>query len=328
MTEGDWQCRAWRVPDYALGETLESGQAFGWDRDGDGWVGVVAGRWVRLSQAGEEIRAETVQEGGDWGWLEGYLGIGEDLRAVLATFPADGPLGEALASCPGLRLLRQDGWECLASFICSSTKQIVQIRQMVRLLRERHGSPVRVPPGRAPAWTFPSPEAIAALGEVALRDCKLGFRAPYLLVAAGAVAGGELDLEQLPRMELGAARERLMTLPGVGRKVADCALLFGFGHRAAFPVDVWVRAALLRLYFPRGRRPSLQRLEAFSASYFGVNGGYAQQYLFHHVRTRLGRAWAAALKVGKEKETRRKGRGRGGSDRGKAAIKAARQRPV
>jgi N-glycosylase/DNA lyase len=285
--------RDWEVQDYALGETLESGQAFGWDRDGDGWTGVVSGRWVRLSQCGAVISAEVAEPLTDWGWIESYLDLHEDLASVLATFPQDVPLGEAIAACRGLRLLRQEPWECLAGFICSSTKQIVQIRQIVRNLRERYGAPVVTPEGVSSAFAFPTVEVVAALDESALRACKLGFRAPYLLGAARRVIEGKLDLAVVSRVSLEEARAQLMELSGVGRKVADCALLFGFGHRQAFPVDVWVRVALTRLYFPRARKVTARRIEEFSASYFGVNGGYAQQYLFHYVRTRLGRAWAA-----------------------------------
>ena len=148
--------------------------------------------------------------------------------------------------------------------------------------------------------SFPSVEAVAALDESALRACKLGFRAPYLLGAARRVAEGRLDLAAVSRLGLEEARAQLMELSGVGRKVADCALLFGFGHRQAFPVDVWVRAALTRLYFPRARKVTARRIEEFSASYFGANGGYAQQYLFHYVRTRLGRAWASGKVAGEK----------------------------
>lgn len=293
MSEPGTTRQEWCVADYALGETLESGQAFGWDRDGERWTGVVAGRWVRLGQCGTMISAEAAGPVTDWSWIESYLDLHEDLGAVLATFPQDGPLAEAIAACRGLRLLRQDPWECLAGFICSSTKQIVQIRQIVRNLRERYGVPVPTPAGEAPAFAFPSVEAVAVLDESALRACKLGFRAPYLLGAARRIAEGRLDLAAVSRMGLEEARAELMELSGVGRKVADCALLFGLGHRQAFPVDVWVRVALTRLYFPRARKVTARRIEAFSASYFGVNGGYAQQYLFHYVRTRLGRAWAS-----------------------------------
>lgn len=285
--------RSWRVTDYDLDATLESGQAFGWERDEAGWTSVIGGRWVRATQEGEVVTLQVTEPAGGWGAFERYLALDEDLGPILASFPDDVPLREAVASCRGLRLLRQEPWECLAGFICSSTKQIVQIRQMHRLLRERHGSGVAVPSGEKAAHAFPTAAQVASLDEGALRACKLGFRAPYLLEAARSVAEGRLDLGEVGSLPLEAARERLMGLRGVGRKVADCVLLFGFGFAKAFPVDVWVRVALRRLYFPRARRVTARRLEAFSASHFGPHGGYAQQYLFHYVRTRLGRAWAA-----------------------------------
>ncbi len=288
--------REWTREEYDLDATLDCGQAFGWDRAGHAWTGVVQGRWVRLWQEGNRIGAEVAVPGSDWSWLEHHLALDEDLGAILRTFPDDGPMRDALAACRGLRLLRQEAWECLASFICSSTKQIVQIRQIVRMLRERHGEPVPVPEGEGPAWAFPTAERIAGLEEADLRACKLGFRAPYLLAAARRVASGELDLGRVAGMSVEEAREQLMSLRGVGRKVADCALLFGLGFPTAFPVDVWVRVALKQLYFPRARKVSARRLEEFSATHFGPHGGYAQQYLFHYARAKLGRAWAAGAR--------------------------------
>jgi N-glycosylase/DNA lyase len=204
---------------------------------------------------------------------------------VLATFPDDEPMRAAVNACRGLRLLRQDSWECLASFILSSTKQIVQIRQIIALLCERFGEPVPAAPGHPPVHAFPSPARLAGATEAELRACKMGFRAPYLLATARRVAAGELDLDRLRRLSPEMARAELLHLPGVGRKIADCVLLFAYGFPAAFPVDVWVMKALRRLYFPK-RRPAAKRLRHFSETHFGVNAGYAQQYLFHYMRTK------------------------------------------
>jgi N-glycosylase/DNA lyase len=211
------------------------------------------------------------------------LQIEISLSGVLATFPDDEPMRAAVAACRGLRLLRQDPWECLASFILSSTKQIVQIRQIVALLCERFGEPVAVPDGGCPAFAFPAPERIAAAGEDELRACKMGFRAPNLRAAARMMAAGEVDLGRLAATPTDAARAELMRLPGVGRKIADCVLLFAYGFQDAFPVDVWVMKALQHFYFPR-RRVALARLQKFTASHFGPYAGYAQQYLFHYAR--------------------------------------------
>ena len=331
--------RTFPVKDYDLDATLTSGQAFRWRLHDGHWVGVIGGRWVALrlenpdsssssssknkkisrkrtrtkdEDDGKVIVAQTAEPVSDWRWLTDYLQTEIDLGAVLATFPDDEPMRAAVAACRGLRLLRQDPWECLASFILSSTKQIVQIQQIVSLLCERYGE--RVADGAPASGTacsafplrpcraggrrsnetgafslgvssFPSAARIAALTEAELRACKMGFRAPYLLATARLIDGGKLDLSRLHKLTVEGARAELIRLPGVGRKIADCVLLFACGFQSAFPVDVWVMKALRQLYFPR-RRPSLKRLHRFSETHFGPNAGYAQQYLFHYMRTK------------------------------------------
>lgn len=281
------------VRDYHLAATLDSGQVFRWQRIENSWHGVVGTQWVRLTQTPEGIRAETAAAVDNWDWLRRFLQTEMDLAAILKTFPDDEPMRQAVAACRGLRLLRQDPWECLASFILSSTKQIVQIRQIVACLCERFGEPCRATSSAAP-WphrTFPAPQQIAALAEADLRACKMGFRAPSLLAAARHVADGRLDLERIRQLDYPAARAELMKLRGVGGKIADCVLLFAYGFDTAFPVDVWIERALQELYFPR-RRASEKRLQNFAATHFGPHAGYAQQYLFHYMRTRTGRAAA------------------------------------
>jgi N-glycosylase/DNA lyase len=274
------------VQEYDLDATLGCGQAFRWQRQGGDWIGVVGMNQVRMRMDGAWLVAETAAPVSDWTWLADYLQLDQDLRTVLESFPDDEPMRAAVAACRGLRLLRQEPWECLASFILSSTKQIVQIQQIIQTLCQRYGEPLPcgADPQSAPR-AFPSPARLGAVSEAELRACKMGFRAPYLLAAARAVADGALDLARLAEQPLETARARLMEQPGVGRKIADCVLLFGCGFSAAFPVDVWVMRALRQLYFPR-RRVSLQRLLRFAATHFGPHAGYAQQYLFHYVRTR------------------------------------------
>ena len=183
-----------RVRDYDLAATLNSGQVFRWQQTENSWTGVVGMNFARLTQTDGGILAETSTGIDDLDWLRDFLQTGTDLDAVLKTFPDDEPMNRAIASCRGLRLLRQDPWECLASFILSSTKQIVQIRQIVALLCERFGEPVEVgravlcPPPVAndnvlirhdgahgvtrptPLFSFPTPQRIAALTEKDLRD--------------------------------------------------------------------------------------------------------------------------------------------------------------
>jgi N-glycosylase/DNA lyase len=281
--------RSFTLRDYDLAATLTSGQAFRWEWQDQAWSGVIGNRWVRLHPGPGSLTAETATPVADWHWLSHYLQLDVDLARVLRTFPDDKPMREAVAACRGLRLLRQDPWECLASFILSSTKQIVQIRQIVARLCECYGDPLAVAPGYPPAFTFPCPAHLARATESELRACKMGFRAPYLLETARLVAGAQFDLNQLPELPIESARAKLMQLPGVGRKIADCVLLFACGSQSAFPMDVWVMKALRRLYFAR-RQVNTRHLHQFAATHFGANAGYAQQYLFHYMRTKANSA--------------------------------------
>lgn len=236
---------------------------------------------MRLKAAGDSIVAQSAEPVPDWAWLRDYLQLDTDLDAIVNSFPPDPNMQAAVQACQGLRLLRQEPWECLASFILSSTKQIVQIQQIVSLLCERFGEPVA---GPGTIFGFPSARRIAELSEHDLRCCKMGFRAPYLRDTARMVSSGEVDLAALRGLTVEQARAELMRCAGVGRKIADCVLLFAYGFQEAFPMDVWILKALRQLYFPR-RRPTPARLLKFTQSYFGPNAGYAQQYLFHYIRT-------------------------------------------
>jgi N-glycosylase/DNA lyase len=277
--------RTFPARNYDLVATLTCGQAFRWRQLNQSWLGVIGCHQVRLSSDASSITAETAQPVSDWAWLTDYLQLEVDFDEILRTFPDDLPMRAAIAACRGLRLLRQDPWECLASFLLSSTKQIVQIRQIISLLCARYGRPLPALPDCAPAHAFPSPACLAQATEEDLRACKMGFRAAYLLATARTVANGECDLARLPTLPLAVARAELTQLPGVGRKIADCVLLFGCGVQSAFPLDVWVTRALRQLYFPR-RRVQTRRLHSFAETHFGPYAGFAQQYLFHYIRGR------------------------------------------
>ena len=287
---------------YDLAATLDSGQVFRWRQNGNSWDGVLRNHFIRLTQKESGIHAQTFSPVADWDFLHNFLQTEVDLNSIVKTFPDDAPMQKAVVSCRGLRLLRQDPWECLASFILSSTKQIVQIRQIVALLCERFGEPVLVgrassravnnlrhvndgSRGRSP-HQFPSSDKIAVASESELRECKMGFRAPNLLATARQIYDGKFDLEKIRQMDYADARHELTKLPGVGNKIADCVLLFAYGFDSAFPVDVWVERALRQLYFPR-RKISEKKLRHFAATHFGPHAGYAQQYLFHYMRTKL-----------------------------------------
>lgn len=287
--------RLFPAADYDLAATLDSGQVFRWRRQDDSWLGVVGRHGVRLRQEREGIFAQTDAPVENRDWLREFLQTDVDLAKILETFPNDGPMNDAMAACRGLRVLRQEPWECLATFILSATKQIVQIRQIVAQLCECFGERIGRGPGisnlnfQTPGdlnYSFPTAERIASLTETDLRNCKMGFRAPSLLATARQIAEGKLDLPRLRDLSHGEARNELMKLRGVGAKIADCVLLFAYGFDSAFPVDVWVERALRTLYFPR-RRVSERKLLHFAATHFGPHAGYAQQYLFHYVRVKM-----------------------------------------
>ena len=247
---------AFPLVEYALAATLDSGQAFRWRRQPDAsWEGVIGSRWVRLRYEPEQLLAETAAPVADWRWLLDYLQLDADLAQIRATFPDDPPMRAALAHCRGLRLLRQEPWECLASFILSSTKQIVQIRQIVEALCIRFGQPLAVPPGHAPVHAFPTAARLAACSEAELRGCKMGFRAPYLRATAQRVHAGDVALATLGDRTCAAGRGELMELPGVGRKIADCVLLFAYGFQKR---SRWMCGCARRcsnFIFPAGARP-------------------------------------------------------------------------
>ncbi|MBI4220488.1 MAG: hypothetical protein HY682_10115 [Chloroflexi bacterium] len=267
-----------------LEATLDGGQAFRWWQEGDGYRGVVGRRAYRLSAADAGIHIETGDGGAlgeaDLAGLHRYLGLDYDLEGLRGRYGDDRCIGSALGGWPGLRVLRQDRWECLVAFICSSISNIPRIKLNVGSLSTTYGD--RVGPGRRD-FAFPAPERLAEAGEAALRRLGLGFRARYVARAAEAVVRGELDLEAVYRMPYEDALDALTALDGVGEKVADCVLAFAFDKPQAFPIDRWVKRALQEWY---GAPATLSngKTAAWARARFGNDGAYIQQYLFHRQR--------------------------------------------
>jgi N-glycosylase/DNA lyase len=265
------------APDFDLAMTLDSGQVFHWERSGDGFVGTIGEQAVYVEQRGDLLTASC---GNDL--LRHYFGLDHPLEEICASFPNDAAMNAARDFCHGLRIIRQPKWECLATFICSSMKQVAHIRQISHNLRERFGEPRKI--RSEVAYTFPPPDRIAASSEKELRKCALGYRAKNLLATARQIASGDIDLEKLAELADSELRSGLCGLPGVGAKVANCVMLFAYERLRAFPIDVWIERVLREKYFPRARKLNAARLRAFTQEYFGNHGGYAQQYLFHHAR--------------------------------------------
>lgn len=264
---------------YHLLRTLSCGQAFRWRVEGGAAVGVFTGRRVRLEQRAGAIEVEGLKGEEVSAAVAHYLGLDQPLRSIERELGRDRVLARILPLTSGIAILRQDPWECLASFIVSAFNNIPKIELTIARLSERFGEPL---PGGGHA--FPHPAVLADAPERTLRQCILGYRAPYLRSVARLVNSGAVDLRAPFALSYDAAKRMLLELPGVGEKVADCVLLFAYAKGEAFPVDVWVKRAVERWYF-RGEAKTEREVRAFARRRFKDLAGYAQQHLFYYGRT-------------------------------------------
>ncbi|HYJ05970.1 MAG TPA: DNA glycosylase [Chthoniobacterales bacterium] len=266
------------APDFDLARTLDSGQVFHWENRRAGHVGAIGPKAVYAEQRGERLFFAGVSAK----TLARYFSLDHPLAEICRAFPNDPAMSAARDFCDGLRIIRQPRWECLATFITSSMKQVAHIRQMSQALRTQFGARTMIYGSHV--YAFPAPARLARATEAELRRCALGYRAKNLLATARLVARGEANLEQWGSLPDDTLRAHLCELPGVGAKVANCVMLFAYERLRAFPIDVWIERVLKQKYFPRKRKVTAQQLRAFCETYFGEHGGYAQQYLFHHAR--------------------------------------------
>lgn len=258
--------------DFSLAQTMESGQCFRYTCE-EGVYTVTAGaRRIRLRQEGAKLLLFDGAEAWDAFWTD-YFALDMDYAAIRAEFAKDPVLAQAIASCGGIRILRQDPWESLCTFILSQNNHIPRIKKITEALCELLGDSVSSP--RGPYFAFPSPERLATCTVEGLAPIRAGFRAKYLIDAADKVVSGAVRPARLAALPYGAAEAELRAIKGVGKKVAACVLLFGARHYEAFPVDTWISKALAE-HYPAG----------FDPASLGPYAGIAQQYLFHYMRTR------------------------------------------
>lgn len=262
--------------------TLYSGQAFRWRalKNGlhSGWVKnfpvFVRSRAQRLEWHSDEPLASSA--------VRHYFRLDRTHADSLRAIRPDAYLKTALRRFPGLRILRQDPWEVMISFIISQNSNEAKIRRTIEALCRLTGTPVVF--RGAPRWQFPTPAQLVRPGAPALKATGMGYRVPYVMAAARLVHEGRLDPQELRRLPYPKAFEQLLTVPGIGEKVADCILLYGCDHHAAFPSDVWVRRFIHETYLRARPTPSHAAIRAFAWKHFGEQAGYAQQYLFHYRR--------------------------------------------
>jgi 3-methyladenine DNA glycosylase/8-oxoguanine DNA glycosylase len=254
---------------FDLAQTLDCGQSFRWQpcgNDTNVYDGFAANRHLRIRRIGNDLLFEktTLQE--FEAFWKNYFDLERDYSELQHQLRQDETLRRAVAFAPGIRVLRQDPWEALCSFILSQNNNVMRIKGIVARLCASFGSPVEG------GYTFPSPDRLAACDLDALASVRCGFRAKYILDAARKVSSGALQLQPLYTLPIDAARAQLTGIYGVGPKVANCVLLYGFGRAECVPVDIWMSRALAQWY-PNGLPKTLAPV-----------AGIAQQYLFHYAR--------------------------------------------
>lgn len=257
------------IGNFDLAQTLDCGQAFRWREQPDGsFAGVAMGKKLTLTTSGSTLQIDGIDESEYSSVWADYFDLNRDYGEIGKTLSKIHPvLREAFEYAPGIRILEQEPWEALCSFIISQNNNIPRIKLIIDRLCEAFGSQIE-----ENCYSFPSAEKLASLSVEELAPIKAGFRARYILDAATKVSSGEIDLNALKTAPLDEVRSTLMTITGVGPKVADCTMLYGLHRLESFPLDVWMKRAMTTLF------PEL------TPSDFGEYGGIAQQYIFYFIR--------------------------------------------
>lgn len=276
---------------FNLKYTLESGQSFRWNKVDDAYYGVVEGCILKIQQREDTLcidsSRKTEHSPTYTEWVH-YFDLSRDLSAILTEVNVDAYMDRAINRFWGMRLLNQELWETIASFILSQNNNMARIRGLIRSLSEKFGH--RLTLEGYVDYSFPTPEVLTDAGVDEIFACGTGYRASYLWHAAQNVANGDLDLDAIKRMSYSEAKMELMKLKGIGEKVADCICLFSLEHLEALPVDVWIKRIFEQIYLRKRATP--REIREFARDYFGKFVGYAQQYLFHYAQNEP--SWADA----------------------------------
>lgn len=250
--------------------TLDCGQAFRWIREPDGsWSGVASGVYLNIYKSGDDfVFKNTSKESFENVWVH-YFDLNKDYAKICKTLKQDSLISKTIDDYYGIRILNQDSWEALCSFVISQQNNIKRIKGIIDRLCRLYGDEIE-----SGWYSFPSAQRLSQLSVEDFEALGTGYRAKYLKSLADRVACGEIDLQKIKALSLDDARRELLKIYGVGIKVANCALLFGFEFYDAFPVDVWMKRVME--YYPNG----------LPQCFDGI-GGIAQQYLFHWARNNL-----------------------------------------
>jgi N-glycosylase/DNA lyase len=286
---------------FDLRTTLESGQSYLWRRDDDRmyressadapWYYTVLPETATETNESEIVRVRQTDGRLEWESstanayerLEHLLRLDDDLDSIIDSTPEDPLIDSAYGAHRGMRLVRDPPFGSLISFICSAQMRVGRIHRMQIALAEAYGESIRFDGAEYSA--YPTPDRLAAATEAELRELSLGYRAPYVQRTAEMVATGEAHPNDAAGLEYEAARESLTRFVGVGDKVADCVLLFSLGYLEAVPLDTWIQSAIEEHYPDCERGSYAETSRAIRARFGGTYAGYAQTYVFHHLRT-------------------------------------------
>lgn len=269
------------VSDFNPVHIFECGQCFRWVKQEDGsYTGVARGRAVNASYTDGKLKIDnSTMEDFKNIWYD-YFDLGRDYFKIKEKLSKDEIMKNAIEFGHGIRLLKQDLWETLISFIISANNRIPMIMKVVGAISRMYGDEIRMKDKSY--YTFPHVGTLAGSTLEQLEVCRGGFRCKYILNTAGMVRDGAVNLDILANMTTHGAREELKKFPGVGNKVADCTLLYSGTKYDVFPTDVWVKRVMEELYFKR--EATFSEIQDFAADYFGELAGIAQQYLFYYAR--------------------------------------------
>lgn len=273
------------ISDFELKHIFDCGQCFRWNEDEDGsFVGITRGRASRLIKKDNDIYIKGGSLEDRDLWIE-YLDLNRDYGNIKNTLSKDEVLREAIGHGEGIRILNQEPFEIVISFIISANNRIPMIKRAVENISREFGKRIEFE-GRD-YYAFPNPMELSLATSADLKKCGCGFRAPYIVETTREIASKRVDLKEILSMDTDKAHNELIKLKGIGPKVADCILLFSMGKQDAFPVDVWVKRVMQ--YFYLAPDVSLKKIREYGKTKFGSLAGFAQQYLFYYARDLKGR---------------------------------------
>lgn len=269
------------IKDFDPTHTFMCGQCFRWDPESDGsYTGVAFSKAVNISCTGGNLTIKNITPDEFNSQWKDYLDLDTDYNMIKTSLSGDDNVKKAMDFGWGIKILNQEIFECLISFIISTQNAIPRIKKIVSKLSEMYGTKTEFD-GRT-YYAFPTLSQLSDITEDDLAPLKAGYRVSYIVDALQKLKSGEVNLQNIKSMSYADAKKELMKIKGVGPKVADCVLLFSAGKKEAFPIDVWVKRTVQTLYL--GENAKEKEISAFANEHFGEFAGVAQQYLFYYAR--------------------------------------------